>query len=274
MPCADQVVRQPVGAVLGAGEDQGVADVAALEEGDQQGRLELLGDRIHRLGDAHGRRRDAVDIHGRRVAQHLAGQDADRRRHGGAEEERLPAGRHVAQDAADIREKAHVEHPVGLVQHQMLEPGELRVGRPEVVQEPAGRADDDIHPAAERVLLRPDRDAAEDRRGAEGRMDREVVEVLEDLRRQLAGRGDDQGARRSARLVDQLVEDRQEKRRGLAAARDGAGQHVAPGHRRRDGVGLDGGRAGEAELFERFEESRMKVQTAEWHDRSFIFGLG
>ena len=34
-------------------------------------------------------------------------------------------GRQVAQDLPDVGQEAHVEHPVGLVQHQDLEPGEL-----------------------------------------------------------------------------------------------------------------------------------------------------
>jgi hypothetical protein len=43
--------------------------------------------------------------------------------HRGAEEERLPLGRQVTQDLPDLGQEAHVEHPVGLVQHQDLERG-------------------------------------------------------------------------------------------------------------------------------------------------------
>ena len=92
-------------------------------------------------------------------------------------------------------------------------------------------------------------------------------EVLEDLRRQLARRRQHQRARRAARPVDQLVQDRQQERGGLAAAGHGAGEHVAPLQRRRDGVGLDGRRPGEAELLEALEQIGMELEGAEWHRR-------
>ncbi len=58
-------------------------------------------------------------------------------RHRRAEEERLPPRRDVAQHAADVGQEAHVEHAVGLVEHEVLEPGELRVGHAEVVEQAA-----------------------------------------------------------------------------------------------------------------------------------------
>ena len=79
-----------------------------------------------------------VDRH--RVVQHLARQLRDRRRHRRAEEQRLPLRRQVAQHAADVRQEAHVEHPVGFVEHEELEAGQLRVRRAEVIEQPAGRA--------------------------------------------------------------------------------------------------------------------------------------
>ena len=122
-----------------------------------------------------------------------------------------------------------------------------------------------VHAAAERVLLRPHADAAEDRGRRDRRVHGEVVEVLEDLRRQLARRREHQRARRAARLVDQLVQDRQQERRRLAAAGHRAGEHVAPVERRRDGVGLDGRRARETEVLEAFEQVGMKLEVAERH---------
>ena len=80
----------------------------------------------------------------------------------------------VLQDAADVGQEAHVEHPVGLVEDEDLEPGELRVGEAEVVEEAAGRRDDDVHAAPERVLLRAHPDAAEDGRAGERRVDGEL----------------------------------------------------------------------------------------------------
>ena len=149
--------------------------------------------RVHRLGDPHGGRGPALQVDGDRVAQHVAGEREDRRRHGGAEEQRLPLGGQVAEDLPDLGEKAHVEHPVRLVQHQDLEPGQPGVGLGEVIQQPAGSRDDDIHPAPEGVLLRTHADPAEHGRRRDRRVHREIVDVLHDLCGQLTGRGEDEG---------------------------------------------------------------------------------
>ena len=55
-----------------------------------------------------------------------------------------------------------------------------------------------------------------------------AVEVVEDLRRQLARRRQHQRPRRPARLVDQVVKDRQQERRRLAAAGLRAGDESRP----------------------------------------------
>ena len=135
-------------------------------------------------------------------------------------------------------------------------PLELRVRVAEVVEEPARRGDDHVDAAPERVLLRPHADAAEDRRAGERRVHGELAEVLVDLRRQLARRREDERARRAAPLAEEPLQDRQQERRGLAAAGHRAGEHVAARERRRDGVLLDGRRAGEAELADGAERGR------------------
>ncbi len=99
----------------------------------------------------------------------------DRRRHRRAEEQRLLARRQVPEHAADVGQEAHVEHAIGFVEHEELEPGQLRVGHAEVIEEAAGRGDDDVDAAAERVLLRPHADAAEDGGAAERRVHGQVV---------------------------------------------------------------------------------------------------
>ena len=78
------------------------------------------------------------------------------------------------------------------------------------------------------------------------------------------------GVRISARvvpagLVDQPVQDRQQERRRLSAARHGAGEHVPSRKRRRDGIGLDRCRAGEAELLDALQKARVEVETTERH---------
>ncbi len=151
---------------------------------------------------------------------------------------------------ADVGQEAHVEHAIRFVEHQELEPGHLRVGHPEVIEEAAGRGDDDVDAAAERVLLRPHADPAEDGGAAERRVHGQIVEIGEHLGGELTGRRQHQRPGRPARPIHQLVEDRQQERRGLAAAGGGAAQDVATLETGRDGVVLDGRGPGEPQLLD------------------------
>ena len=118
--------------------------------------------------------------------------------------------RQVREDAPDVGQEPHVEHTVRLVEHEVLEVLSFASSRAHVIEQPARRGDDDVDAAAERVLLRPHADAAEHRRAGDRRVHGEGVEVLEDLRRQLARRREHERARRPPRLVDQPVDDRQQ----------------------------------------------------------------
>ena len=139
------------------------------------------------------------------IAQELAREGGDGRGHGRREEEGLPLLREPAEDAADVGEEAHVEHAVGLVEHQHLEAVEADIGMLHVVEEPAGRGDDDVHATAEGGLLRAHADAAEHRGALDGREAGEIAEIGLDLRGQLARGRDHERARGAARLVHQAL---------------------------------------------------------------------
>ncbi len=62
-----------------------------------------------------------ADLHQRRRLQELLRDPLDLLRHRGREEQRLPRPRRGGDDAADRREKAHVEHAVGFVEHEHLQ---------------------------------------------------------------------------------------------------------------------------------------------------------
>ena len=66
-------------------------------------------------------------------------------------------------------------------------------------------------------------------------------------------------------LSEQLVQDRQQEGGGLAAAGGGAGQHVAAGEGRADGIGLNGGRTREPEVLEGAREAGMQPEVCERH---------
>ena len=260
-----EVLREPVRAVLRAREDERVLHAAVVQQPDEQRRLQVLRHRIRRVRDADGRRRLALEIDRRRLLQHLARQLRDRRRHGRAEEQRLSPRRQVAQHAADVGQEAHVEHPVRFVEDEIAQAGELRVRPREVIEQPSGRADDHVHSAPERVLLRPHADAAEDGGRADRRVDGEVVEILDDLRRQLSRRRQHERARRPARLRDEAVQDGQQERRGLAAAGHCAREQIPSAERQRNRVGLNRGGTREPEVFEAFQQIGMEAEARKRH---------
>ena len=109
----------------------------------------------------------------------------------------------------------------------------------EVVHDPAGSADDDVHAAAQRRQLDAVALAAVDRQHVHaGQVHGVLLERLGDLDRELAGRREHEGLRRLLRQVE-TGQDRQRERRRLAGARLGEPDHVTAGHQRRDGRGLD-----------------------------------
>jgi hypothetical protein len=270
-PLLVEELGEAVRPVLGAGEDEDVLDVPPPQQLHQQVGLQVLRDRIDRLRDAGRRRRLALDVQPRRLAQHLAGQLDDRLRQGRREEQRLLRPRQVLEHPPDVRKEAHVQHPVRLVEDEDLEAVELRVVVLEVVEEPPRRRHQDVDPLAEVLLLRPHGDAAEDGRSLDGRELGEPLHVLDDLRRQLPRGGEHQYPGRAAGLVVQPVQDRQQEGRGLAAARHRAGEHVLAGEGGGDGVLLNGSGLLEAQALDAAEKVGVKAEIREIAQASCSF---
>jgi hypothetical protein len=219
----------------------------------------MLFDRIDRLLDRLGQRSGTGQLHVDRVAHHPAGELSDLPRDRRAEQQRLPLGGNLPDDPLDVRQEAHVEHPVGLVEHQVLHVVEVGVRTAQVIEQPARRRDHDVDPAAKRLLLWAHLDAAEDRSGSNRRISRQVLEVGGYLRRELTSRCDHECTRGAPRLVHELMKNRQQESGGLAASRLRAGEQVASGHGRRDRCCLDWRRLLEAECLDTPEQVRMKL---------------
>ena len=98
-----------------------------------------------------------------------------------------------------------------------------------------------------------------------------MLEVLDDLRRQLARRGEDQSTGLPAAAGEQPVEDGQHEGGGLAAAGHGAGEQVAAGEAGGNAVALDGRRLGEARVGHAAQEVRMKIERRETHGENLSF---
>ena len=124
------------------------------------------------------------------------GQPLDRRRHRGAEQQRLPLGRAAAQNLFDVGPEADVEHPVGFVQHDESQIVERERAAAQVVEHPARRADDHVGAALQFFDLAADRLAAVEGHDVDLPAVGQLDELLAHLDGQLARRHHDQGLRR------------------------------------------------------------------------------
>jgi hypothetical protein len=141
-----------------------------------------------------------------------------------------------------------VEHSVGLVDHQQLDPGEQQLAALEMVEEPSGSRDQHVDATGDLEVLVGERDAADQERDVELVVRAVALEILLDLGGEFAGRLEDQRARHPGpgpALFEQR-EHRQSERRGLAGAGLGDAQDVTPREDMRNGLGLDRGRRGVA----------------------------
>ena len=139
--------------------------------------------------------------------------------------------------------KAHVQHPVGLVQHKDLEVRQVDMALSDKVVQTARAGDEDVHALSDGLHLRGLTHAAEDDGAAQFEVLAVGVEALADLESQLTGGGEDEGAD-SALLAGgggaQPVEHGQRKGSSLAGAGLGAAHQIAPFQHRRDGRSLNG----------------------------------
>ena len=206
-------------------------------------------------------------LHDDRLAQILARERLDLGRHRRAEEQRLPVLRNLGDDAIDLRREAHVEHAVGLVEHEHLEIVEDDVLALEVVDQPARRRDDDVDAGAQRFSCGS--------RGTppytDGDVELHCARVFRErsprtCTAELARRREHERAR-AARSAEQAVDDRERERGGLAGARLREAHDVASLEDERDGLGLNGRRCGVAGIGDGAEELGREHQLGEAHGR-------
>src|SRR5579862_5532155 len=171
----------------------------------------------------------------------------------------------MAQDPAYVGKKAHVEHPIRLVEDEDLEARKPGIGEAEVVDQSAGSRDDHVDPLAKRMLLGTHAHTPENGGAAEGRMYREGFEVLHDLRRELARRSDHERPGRPTTLVEEPLQDGEEEGGRLAAPRHRACEDIAAFECDRDGLVLDGSRSREPELTDPTNEVRMEAEFGKRH---------
>ena len=198
-------------------------------------------DDVRPLGDERrvlGVRRDSLDLDAHGVAQVASGDGADARRHRRREQHRLAGRRRRLEDGVDVLGEPHVEHLVGLVEHDQPDVVEAQRAPLDVVDRPARRGDDDVDAVAKGTELAADRLTAVDRQHAGVQLAAVAVRRLGHLHGELARRDEHEGDRPARRSVEELQR-RQGERGGLAGTRGRLPEHVATGEQLGDGVGLD-----------------------------------
>ena len=269
--------------MLGAHKDDSALRSLLFEELGQQVVLGLDRDREHKLVDGVGGRRGRRDLHARRVA-HQVGDLA----HGllverGREQQRLTLGRRLAHNAADGGQKAHVEHAIGLVEHQHLDLVQVAGALLDQVDQTARRGDQDVAAILERRGLRLVAHAAHDGHGNVAGDVGDLVRDLVNLLCELTRGGDDEhhgaaavalGLLGAATTVTaaalaygfgrsdvlQVVHGRQQKGGRLAGAGLSGGKQVAAFEHHRNRAGLHGRRRRVAQVLDSTKHLVGKAQ--------------
>ncbi|KAL3295314.1 ATP-dependent RNA helicase dbp4 [Colletotrichum asianum] len=173
-----------------------------------------------------------------------AGEVGDLLALGGAEEEGLAGLGQVLDEGVDGGLEAHVHDAVGLVEDEDLEVVDVEAGGlVEVLQHAAGRADEDVH-LGQTLGLLLEALAADNEAGGEGVVAADLAQDVKDLRGELAGRGDDEGAEAvelgPSRAVE-LLENGDDEGEGLAGAGLCGAEDVVTLEGEGHGAGLDVG---------------------------------
>ncbi len=177
---------EPVGAPLGAHEHQRAIALAA-ELVHQRLQAGVLADRDEAVLDVGclvaARLTLLVGDRPLRIARRDAAGDAIE---GCREEQRLALRRAGGDDAIDRRAKAHVEHPVGLVEHEDPDRIEREGATLEQILQAPGSGDQDVRLRGQRRLLGEAHPTVYGRDTQVARAD-DVCELLDDLAGELAG---------------------------------------------------------------------------------------
>ena len=236
---ADDLVRS----VLRAGKHQSALNRLALQYLHQRRGLGPAIDTDHPLLDEVNRGGDRGHGDLRRVAQHLVGEIGDGARHRRRKEQGLPRGRKFCDDFADVVDEAHVEHPIGFIEHQKFHGAETERVTGHEVEQASRRRNEHIDAALQRADLGAHRDATDHERGTDAHMSAVRAKTIADLPRQLAGRTEHQHAAgfplKRPSTGEEMMQDRQRERRRLAGACLCNSNHVTAREGNRNGLRLN-----------------------------------
>src|SRR6266849_8230203 len=236
--------HQLVGAVLGASENKGAVDrLVAQEIGEHRG-LALPVHMHDALGHAIDRRGDWRHRHLCGGSQHRCSEFGDGLRHGGGKQQRLPLRRQLRRDLADIMDEAHVEHAIGFVEYQVVDPVKPQRVALHEIKQPAWRGDEYIHATQESANLPSHRHAANCQGAGNSDVATIGTEAVEDLAGEFSRRAENQHATTFALswypLGGEVVQDGEREGSGLAGTGLCYADDISSGESKRHGLCLDG----------------------------------
>ncbi|CCJ88038.1 hypothetical protein BN133_4415 [Cronobacter dublinensis 582] len=226
-----QLLGQMVSAMFGAGKHQHLLPVAIANQVRKQFPLAFFINEMHMLRHLPGGGVAARHGHFFRVAQQFFRQRFDVVGEGRGEQQVLTLRRQLRQHAANVVNKAHVEHAVGFVEHQHFDLVEFHRVLVFKIQQTARGGDKHIHAAAQFHHLRVDAHAAKYHQRADIEIFAVFAHVLAHLGCQFARRGQDQRAHRATALRvrltgGQALQQRQREACGFAGAGLGTGHQI------------------------------------------------
>ena len=192
---------QLLGLPLGGGEDDGLTKAGVVQAGAQQlATVSRVVDIDHVVIDRRERLFAALDGQPLRILQQLVGQVANVVRDGGGEAHGLALGRQHFGNAEHILGEAHVQHPVGLVEHQHPQARQINLAVFQLVDQTAGRGHQHFIRHGQCPCLMEVRGPPGDADGAGARQQpRQRVAGARDLLGQLAGGREHQHGRTEGR---------------------------------------------------------------------------
>ena len=164
-----------------------------------------------------------------------------------------------------VVDEAHVEHSVGLVEHNGLHPVEPHGAALHVVGQAARGRHNDLRLFLQRVdLLANGRAAVEAHHADAAHKNGQVAQLRRDLHGKLARRRHDDRLHLLAFGVN-VLDDGNAEGKGLARSGGGLGDHVLPLAHRRDAARLHGGGPFDVFLFQCARHFRQQAKAVEAH---------
>ena len=146
-------------------------------------------------------------------------------------------------DLFDVANEAHIEHAIGFIEHEHLYSRQVDVALPHMIQQSARCRDNDIDTAANFRDLWSRANATVDFHAADGTILAIGVHALVNLRREFAGRCENQctNAARAVNFPLQPLQHGQREGRGLTGTRLGARENIVAFENMGDSFALNRG---------------------------------